>query len=154
MLNKYKQMDEIVDEMIKWSNDMIIDNSIIDNDHKLLIKLLSNIYDNLENYVSVDDFDKAFCELFDYISIHFSQEEIYMRKIQYININDHIKAHDRLIEMYGEKFTELKHLKKEVLEEFCDILKDHFLTFDKDLADHLKGKTNEAVSGRYSRPYH
>lgn len=70
--------------MFLFTNDFLVGNEMIDQDHEYLVSLINKGYDLLHNNYSLDKYDKIkmiLSELMDYANEHFAREEAYMESI-------------------------------------------------------------------------
>jgi hemerythrin len=72
--------------VLQWKEEYSIGVDAIDEQHKHLFEIGNKIYDLLENYLSLDKYDKIVQivrELQDYTKYHFKSEEDFMLQIKY-----------------------------------------------------------------------
>lgn len=80
----------------------------IDNDHKMLLKLINEISDAIEHNQTAAVIEDVFQRLEIYVTEHFTREEALMRQCNYPDLKAHIKEH--------RKFTaKVPELKRELL---------------------------------------
>ena len=86
--------------MIIWKDTYAIGNEMIDEQHKMLFHICDKIMKLQKDKYAIDKYDKIMeliSELRDYTSFHFSQEEAYMRKINYKGYEEQKIEHDNFI---------------------------------------------------------
>lgn len=111
----------------------------IDEEHKQLFQIIQNVYDIIHMEYVHDKFDRivhVLNDLKDYTDKHFSDEEEYMERIQYKDIEVQRLAHRAFIEKLNQVDLELvDDNQQEYLEELIDFLlewlKNHILKMDK-----------------------
>ena len=101
-----------------------------DKQHQVLFKLIDRI-----NSSEVDA--SVFRQLFEYAENHFVLEEEYMVKLNYPDIEEHVRAHDKFrveLESMMREFTTYDELFRQALSEFLtEWLKGHIFGIDKKL---------------------
>jgi len=86
--------------MITWKDTYAIGNKSIDEQHKMLFQICDKIINLQKDKESIDKYDKIMdlvSELRDYTLFHFSQEEEYMREINYEGYEEQKAEHDDFI---------------------------------------------------------
>ncbi|EJF7423089.1 hemerythrin domain-containing protein [Campylobacter jejuni] len=88
---------------VKWSRDFSIKNMQLDKQHELIFEITNlandlalNIQDN--NTQHKNDLKQILVKLFQYIKIHFKDEEKFMESIDFPLIEEHKKSHQILVE--------------------------------------------------------
>jgi len=132
----------------KWTADLSVGLSSIDEDHKFLIDTLNQLITCLHNHSSDDVVDGIFITLVDYTKHHFAREEQLMQKISFPDYNNHKKQHSYFL----SRLNELKNMLKEkqnnqlVLVETIEFLTqwflDHIVTFDISLGEYNRKKNS------------
>lgn len=112
---------------------------MIDEQHKHLFEIGNRIYNLLENYLSVDKYDKIVAviqELSDYTKYHFKTEEDYMIQIKYPKYFSQKVEHDDFIRKIEEiDLTDIdkdqdKHI-RDILTFVFNWILEHILKKDK-----------------------
>lgn len=83
--------------VITWNDNLRTGISVIDEQHQLLFELIKDL-DKFKN--TKDSFYEVLIELQNYVSVHFSTEEEYMRYLVYPDYNHHKACHDKFVEDY------------------------------------------------------
>jgi len=116
----------------------------VDNQHKELFEKLGAF---LDAYEKRED-EKVVLDLFEflthYVQEHFQSEEKYMKKYHYPGMSEHIKEHNKLLEVVRlfkvrykqEGFTD--HFMGEVKKVMTDWLLDHIVKTDMELGRYLQ----------------
>ncbi|MBL3599036.1 MAG: bacteriohemerythrin [gamma proteobacterium endosymbiont of Lamellibrachia anaximandri] len=118
-------------DFIEWSESMSVGNPLIDQDHKIIIKLINQLH----HHVGAEEDRKALASalntLIDYTLYHFSREERVMMACKYPSFEAHKRQHEKLIEQVvdtAHRFFEKKE----------DIVQDELLDFLKSwLINHI-----------------
>ena len=82
--------------MIAWDNSYSIHNAHIDAQHKQLFDLAKQAYVMLNRRVTSEEIREMLLGFFNYIKEHFHDEEQYMEKIGYPNLEEHKKIHSEI----------------------------------------------------------
>ena len=121
--------------LIEWTPDLTVGIQEIDEQHKILIKLLNDLYHSIikrtENEVIYDILN----ELVQYTVVHFAVEESLMRIFNYPNYDEHKKHHEELkkqvIELQTKVWDNEALVSMELLKFLKDWLTKHILMEDK-----------------------
>lgn len=122
-----------------WKSEYNIGDLKIDNEHQKLFLLArkaininmsdnkKKIFDNLKNIIT---------ELFDYTKTHFAHEEEFMRKLEYVEYEQHKVIHRQITAQLNDLIQELNNLefsqiKMRVFEFINEKLVKHIITEDK-----------------------
>lgn len=84
-------------EFMKWNPDYSVNNKIIDDQHKNLIKILNKLYQGFMEKKHLDILIDVVNELEDYTKCHFKTEEDLFVKNNYIGAIEHKKEHDDFV---------------------------------------------------------
>lgn len=129
-----------------WSKEMETNISVIDSQHREFFRIGRNIEQLLIAKcinVSEKELLDIVCELREYVSYHFYEEEIIMREANYSKTEEHVKKHDVMKEkirnidcpaLAANPYEELKKLRDLIL----DWVFEHMLNDDMDIARELE----------------
>ena len=135
--------------ILEWSEHIAIDHASIDQDHRYMIHLIDLLYDFPDNGHSLVEIDRLFCDLIDFMALHFAREEKIMADFQYPGIGAHIREHDVLIGIYASYFYEKGARKvndrQAALKDLSVLLIHHIKTFDLPLAVFCKDRHEYAL---------
>ena len=81
-------MDKLV-----WHSGLSVGVNEIDNQHKIIFKLINKLMDNKGVFVGSEIISDTLQELREYTEYHFELEEKYMDASNYINSDEHKKRH-------------------------------------------------------------
>lgn len=118
-----------------WSDDLSVKNRLIDEQHQQVILTLQSLPSQQD-----DDFDRIFREILRYTLEHFSDEEWWMRQIDYPEVTEHMDLH---IEMAQRFDSYLKEYVDGILDEvefkefLLNWLADHIFQEDMKIATFL-----------------
>jgi len=90
--------------MIKWNDGLNLGVKVLDDDHKKLLDIISNLSQAIDDNREKDVIDNTFSDLERYAKEHFKREESLLKKCKYIHLNEHADSHDS----FGKKIPELK----------------------------------------------
>ena len=93
----------------KWNDDYATGITWIDDQHKMMVVLINNLYESITNNnykQSVQILD----ELLDFANIHFSTEEWFFKKYNYALRFDHIKEHKAILNKLSDFKNDYKPL--------------------------------------------
>jgi hemerythrin-like metal-binding protein len=130
--------------LIDWSNDLSVHIHEIDEQHKILIGLINDMYDALKAARGKDAVENILPRLVDYTVTHFANEEHIMEKHGYPGFLNHRKLHEALKAQVGEYAARLKEGRSTAVVEFMAFLKDwltkHIVGVDMKYSPHLRKK--------------
>lgn len=109
---------------IKWNEELSVDNTIIDLQHKELFRLINEFYNAIADNKNKKGIQKAIDEMENYIATHFTAEETMMSNAGYEGLEQHINEH----RVYIDKVRDLR----ERYEQGQLILSLEITTFIKD----------------------
>lgn len=124
--------------MIQWDNEFSVNNDAIDNEHQSLFTALNDFYEGLRQNASRESMGKLIDNLVFYTKTHFANEEIYMQKIGFPGIENHLNEHREFISKVEAFQSKIKEGKLLVSVEVTNFIKNwitnHIKTQDKQYA--------------------
>jgi hemerythrin-like metal-binding protein len=127
--------------LIYWSDNYIIDGSIIDKQHKKMISLINSLYQAFSEGKASEVTGPIIDELIDYSNFHFSTEEDFFHKVNYFDSEDHIAHHNDFIKKtmkFRQRFeSKEEDLSFEIMNFMRDWLQNHILGSDKKYVPYL-----------------
>ncbi len=130
--------------LFQWSQDMSVNITEIDNQHKKLVDLINLLHDSMKSGKGKDVLGKLLNELTDYTVNHFGTEEKLFQKYGYPEYARHKKDHDDLTKQVIDIKTKLEGgatiLTVEVMNFLKDWLNNHILHADKKYTAFLNAK--------------
>lgn len=111
MLNKVQS--------IIWRSEYNINNFKIDTEHQKLFTIAREamLISKLQNDVEIKSkLKEIIVKLFQYVNLHFSNEEKYMQEISYPEIDDHKFLHKNMLNMLTNLISELNNLELKSIE--------------------------------------
>lgn len=83
---------------IDWSDELSVGIEEIDEQHKVLLKLINQMHDAIHERHGSEAVDSTLTELIEYTRIHFAVEESLMRILNYSGYAEHHEQHQELLE--------------------------------------------------------
>jgi hemerythrin-like metal-binding protein len=88
------------DESVTWSSAYSVGFEPIDDQHKVLVKMINELFESCKQGAAVAD--KAFLQTIkkaaEYAREHFSNEDKYMVQVNYPKLAEHRKQHDNFLD--------------------------------------------------------
>ncbi|NOU20062.1 MAG: hemerythrin family protein [Bacteroidales bacterium] len=124
---------------IVWTDTLSVKIKSIDDQHKKLIDMINDFYDNINKNSNNELIIKLVDGMKKYTVMHFSMEERYMVQYKYPHYEQHKKEHEQFIAKVNALEEKLKQGKMIVSFEITSFLKDwlknHIQTVDKQYSD-------------------
>lgn len=96
--------------LINWHDSYSIHNKKIDEQHKILFELAKKASLMGNKYTSREEIKDILAEFFDYMKVHFSDEEAYMELIGYPELDEHKKLHKYIIQELATTILNIKNV--------------------------------------------
>lgn len=96
--------------LIAWNENYSIHNAKIDEQHKRLFELARKASLINNKHASIQEIRKILMEFFDYMKVHFSDEEIYMQSIGYPLLEDHKELHRYIVKELATVIIGIKNV--------------------------------------------
>jgi len=132
---------------IKWRDELVTGNDIIDIQHKELISRVAKVLDNSNtpNSALVADTINFLC---DYVFDHFALEEKLMIQTGYAHFDEHLEQHSYYVK-YINKLKKERGFTRESISEMQGVLHtwftEHIINDDRRMAEHLRKYCKEHV---------
>ncbi|MFA6400255.1 MAG: bacteriohemerythrin [Salinivirgaceae bacterium] len=124
---------------ITWNKDLSVKIDSIDDQHKKLIELINDFYENIKNRSNDESISKLLRGMNKYTVEHFNVEEELMKKYGYPDIEAHKKEHDKFVAKVTELEEKFNNGKVIVSFEITSFLKDwwknHIQVVDQKYSD-------------------
>jgi hemerythrin len=128
----------------QWNDSLLTGNSLIDSEHKELVRAINAFFDACARKIDEEEFQKILNFLNSYTIKHFSDEEQLQVKYKYPNYENHRKFH----EAYKKTVRDLMHqfimgginekLVMEAKYDIGEVIITHIKTEDRRLATYIK----------------
>ncbi|MBR8536472.1 hemerythrin family protein [Carboxylicivirga sediminis] len=115
-----------------WTEDLSVNNAVIDNEHKELFALIDNFYKGIKDNSPRERLEELILGLVAYTKTHFANEEDHMRRMNYPNLKEHQMLHKEFIDKTQSYYERLKGGKLILSIEVTNFLKEW-------LVKHIKG---------------
>jgi hemerythrin-like metal-binding protein/PAS domain S-box-containing protein len=116
-----------VKELIIWSKKYELNLSVIDSQHKRLIKLINTLYISFKKGQTTEELQNYLKELIDYTNYHFGIEEKYFDKFEYENRSFHKSEHIEFQQKITDFQNDFLHKETDGAYKLILYLKDWFL---------------------------
>lgn len=130
--------------LFTWNESLSVKIESIDKQHKKLIDMINDFYDNIASRSNKDNISSLLASMKKYTLEHFTGEEEYMKKYGYPEFESHKMEHELFIMKVNdleEKFNAGKLvLSLEVTVFLKDWLKKHIMGTDKKYTDFFVAK--------------
>jgi hemerythrin len=130
--------------LVVWKDKLSVNIESIDNQHKILIELINNFYENITNISNRENVAKLLSGLKKYIEEHFAYEEKYMKFYHYQDFERHKKEHDsfikKVVDIENKFNSEQMILSLDITSFLFDWLKKHIMVSDKRYSETFIGK--------------
>jgi hemerythrin len=89
----------MADELVEWSDDFLVGNRLIDEQHQELVRMTNEFYAGCQmgGVMAKVYFMKTIQGAVRYVKIHFSTEEEIMQKAAYPDYESHKKQHENFV---------------------------------------------------------
>ena len=130
-------------DLIAWSDDYLIGIDEIDKQHKKFFEVVHKFYMDILNCEGEKAVEETLEFLKNYAVKHFQSEETFMKKYEYLRIDEHKQLHEEFIEKFdtlADKFNTFgpsQGLADETLDMTQNWLTDHILGEDAQYAKHV-----------------
>ncbi len=125
--------------LIEWTPELCLNIDIIDEQHKTLVDMINNFYEELANKSSKELIGKLIVQMRDYTEIHFKAEEELFLSYGYKDSAAHIKTHEDFITKVKDLEMRYRENKLIISFEVTNFLKDwlinHIQKTDKEYAE-------------------
>lgn len=109
---------------ITWNDSLSVKIDSMDEQHKKLIEMINNFYDNVSKRSNDELISSLVKGMKTYTIMHFTTEERYMKQFNYPKYEQHKKEHDAFISKVNDLEQKLKSGKAILSFEITNFLKD------------------------------
>ncbi len=125
--------------LITWQPGFETKIEIIDQQHKLLVDLINELFEAFTTNQEQDVIAGLFNKLGVYAAMHFAREEHYFERFNYPGIEDHLREHDHFEDM-------ISRFEEEYLKGKEDMSISIFLFLSEWLVSHINESDKKYVS--------
>jgi hemerythrin-like metal-binding protein len=130
--------------LIKWYPNLSLNIELVDEQHKLLVKMINDLYDAMHAGKERTIVASLLNNLGIYSSMHFAREEDYLEHFGYPDIDQHKKEHNNFehnVYKFESDFLDGKRdISKEIMAFLAKWLTNHIIKSDKRFASFLQIK--------------
>jgi len=141
LIGQFKK-ENITKEAYAFTDEYLTGIGLIDDEHRQLFALVNEVHALINDDLIFDKYDeimRILTELRNYTEMHFHDEESYMEKINYPEIEAQRRAHnafiEKLVDINFEELESLDNNQQEYLQDVLDFLAkwlvNHILKMDK-----------------------
>lgn len=141
LIGKFKK-EVISNDAYKFTDEYLTGIGLIDDEHRQLFALVNEVHSLVNDDFIFDKYDeimRILTELRNYTEMHFRDEEAYMEKIDYADLDAQRRAHnafiEKLVDINYEELESLDNNQQEYLQNVLDFLAkwliNHILKMDK-----------------------
>lgn len=127
-----------------WSDEHKINVEEIDIQHQRILELVNNLHSSVEACIEKKELERVLIELVEYTHMHFSTEELLMKKNDYPELKKHHKEHQILLQHLDHLVAAVSSGKYPTFYSDYDVSTDwamvHILECDKHLGAFLNSR--------------
>ena len=135
--------------LIKWRDSYSVGVDKFDEEHKLLVDLINELFEVVRDKKNVNSLQDAIAKLIEYTRIHFADEEEAMEEVAYPYLEEHKEIHANLLQQVLEFQEELRSEKEELRTDFYKFLREwltnHILDEDMKYSAYLSQKEDSVI---------
>lgn len=90
--------EQLIGGRIEWTAELSVGIQEIDEQHKILVELLNQMYDAIQEQRGSEVVNEIVDELIEYTRVHFTVEESLMRILDYPHYRNHKQEHEKLLQ--------------------------------------------------------
>jgi hemerythrin-like metal-binding protein len=112
---------------LEWKDAYNIGVKEIDNQHRGLFDIIDKLFNSRMYESDGKYFALTLHKFFEYVQIHFSTEERYMREAQYPQVAEHQQEHEQFITQVSKLVQDVENKEPHIENEVLSFLKDWYL---------------------------
>jgi len=126
---------------LEWDESFSVGNQVLDQQHQMLIALLSELHAAYEAGKAKESLSHVFESLLEYTELHFRTEEALFNATEYPGKAKHRQEHQRLLDQALEHKRDFdeggKYIALETLQFISEWVQHHILETDSDYNDYI-----------------
>ena len=134
-------------QFIEWTERMSVGSEVLDGHHRMIIDCLNQLHPLLGQEGRDDEVRAVLAKLEEFVLLHFSEEEICMKRAGYPGWREHKEQHDRMYDIVFGMKSDVEHGRSLDARHLFDIIYNwliqHILGEDKKYEDYLKNPAPE-----------
>ena len=127
---------------IEWSDIYILDNKLLDAEHKALFSIVNSLIENADAENNSEIINESLYHLLQHIESHFKHEEEFMAKCNYPHIERqrklHRKFHKDVVMFCKRVMTGKEKVASDLIDLLIDWITQHILEEDLDIKRHIQ----------------
>jgi hemerythrin len=134
--------------ILMWTDNLSVGVKYFDEDHKQLIRFINELHAAIQDVdaqgeIAEDEIEIALHRLENYFQYHCVQEEVFMKKIAFPEIDEHLECHKNFlieVQAMSQSFRGSRNPRHatELMQFIYDWLTNHIKTIDKKYCDYLQ----------------
>jgi len=129
-----------------WTKDLSVGSDVLDSHHKMLIDCMNQIHDLIDHPGWEEQIPAVMAQMEEFVLVHLSEEEQFMKKIGYPDWRAHKAQHDKLYDVVFDLKSDIQNHRKvdarHLFEIVYDWLRSHIIAEDKKYAAYLAAHPN------------
>lgn len=138
--------------LISWSDDLSVGIEEIDEQHKIMVRLVNELYAGIIQKTDEEVVRKTLEELVQYTIVHFAVEESLMRIFDYPQYEEHKKHHQDLTTQVRDLYTKIQTGEAQISMELLNFLRawltNHIMIEDKHYSPYF---LDRGLKGQWSK---
>lgn len=139
-------------KLVGWNQEYSLDMPELDAQHKTLFDLINKLWLGIVENASLPVQIRLIEQLEHYTITHFSEEEVFLRSIDYPDFNKHQRAHAGFVQRIARERIALSQggqISLDLLHFLNDWLVEHIRVKDRAYADYSSKRQERSVLGRF-----
>ena len=124
-----------------WTKDLSVGSDALDGHHKMLIDCLNQIHPLIGQSGVDEQIGAVMRRLEEFVLLHFSEEEQFMRNVGYPDWREHKAQHDKMYDVVFDLKSDIEQQRevdaRRLFNIIYDWLRTHIMVEDKKYADYL-----------------
>ena len=124
---------------LAWTDDLVVGDPDVDNDHMIIIGLLNNLHSAVETHESTEAVGAALRQLIAYCATHFQHEEALMARVEHPQLAAHKEEHRKITEQVVALYARFQEGEVGVHDAVMRLARDWLIThirgWDKRIAE-------------------
>ena len=134
-------------QFIEWTEQMSVGSNVLDGHHRMIIDCLNQLHPLLDATDRDTEVHAILAKLEDFVLVHFSEEEQYMKRVGYPDWHAHKEQHDKMYDVVFGLKSDVEHGRAVNAKHLFDIiynwLLQHIMGEDKKYMGFLNNPTAE-----------
>jgi hemerythrin-like metal-binding protein len=127
---------------IEWTEEMSVGSGVLDGHHRMIIDCLNDLHPLIGCAGKEQEVRRVLAKLEDFVLVHFSEEELCMRRAGYPDWRAHREQHDGMFDIVLQMKSDVEHGRtpdaKQLFDMIYDWLLRHIMGEDKKYVEYLR----------------